>query len=94
MCNIAQSFRCLHTILRMSRTQIRSSYYGYDSASLDAIVRRPRGAYGFFSTSERCSIMTRAQVLRLRFTTIYIYRSTIYLCNHLFIICLLSIDSI
>jgi hypothetical protein len=71
MCNIAQSFRCFHTILRAPKTPIRRWYYDYATGGLDAVVRRPRGAYGFFSTNERRSIMTRAQLLWLRFTIIY-----------------------
>jgi hypothetical protein len=52
------------------------------TGGLDAVVRRPRGAYGVFSKSARYSIMTRAQLLRLRLTIIYIHRSMI----HIFII--------
>ena len=55
MCNIAQGFRGLHTILRALRTRSRQIYYDHATGSLDAVVRRPRGVYGVFSKSARCS---------------------------------------
>ena len=79
MRNIAKSFRCFHTILRALRRPNRRWCYDYAIGGLNAVVRRPRGAYGFFSTSERCIIMTRAHLLRLRFTIIYAYITMIHL---------------